>query len=447
VDEVSDVDVAVVGAGLAGLSSAHQLSAAGCRVVVLEARDRVGGRTWSRPLGGDAFLDLGGQWIGPTQDRIAALAAELGIETFPTYSDGVARYRIGGSPTVDLPEADDALAELDRMAAQIPIDAPWMAEHAEEWDAQTLHSWLQPRVTDPAALALLRLIAVAVFTSEPAELSLLHVLVYIRSAGSLSMLTQAAQERRFVGGAQSVSLGLADALGADAVRLGQPVRRLSQTTDGVRVLTDTMAVAARRAVVAVPITLADRIAYDPPLPAFRAQLHQRLAPGTTFKVHGIYDRPFWRDQGLNGRALTDAGFVMATFDNSPPSGEPGILVGFVEADGSRRFARLGPDGRRKAVLDGFVELFGPEAATPRDYVEMSWSDEEWTRGCYGANLAPGAWTRYGEALRESFGRIHWAGAETSTVWMNYMEGAVRSGERAAAEVLDALCEPDAGHPS
>ena len=436
--EVIDADVAVVGAGLAGLATAWRLTEAGRRVVVLEARDRVGGRTWSQQLPGGGVLELGGQWIGPTQDRIAALAAEIGVETFPTYADGVSRLSVAGSESIDLPQADAALAELDRLAAEIPIDAPWMADRADEWDAQTLQSWFDARVDDATAMAFLRLVAIAIFTSEPAELSLLHVLVYIRSAGSLEMLTSAAQERRFVDGAQTVSLRLAERLGPDVVRLGQPVRALAQSSDGVTVRSDGLEVRARRAVVAVPIALADRIAYDPPLTALRAQLHQRLAPGTTFKVHCVYDRPFWRERGLNGRSLSDVGVVMATFDNSPPSGEPGILVGFVEADDSRRFGRLAPDARRKAVVDCFVELFGPEAAKPRDYVEMSWSDEEWTRGCYGANLAPGAWTRYGEALREPFGLVHWAGAETSTVWMNYMDGAVRSGERAAAEVLETL---------
>lgn len=436
----AEVDVVVVGAGLAGLAAARRVAAAGCRVAVLEARDRVGGRTLSRPLAGEAdvVLELGGQWIGPTQDRMRALVAELGIATFPTHAEGESRYAIGDGDGPDLDEAHVVLDELDRMAATVPPDAPWAAELAPEWDAQTLHTWLHARVTDPAVHAFLRLLAVAIFTSEPGELSLLHVLTYIRSAGSLAMLTQAAQEERIVGGAQSVSLRLAEELGPGTVQLGRPVRALRQTADGVAVRTDTGAVTARRAVVAVPIALVDRIAFDPPLPAFRAQLHQRLAPGTTFKVHCTYDRPFWREQGLNGRALSDAGFVMATFDNSPPSGEPGVLVGFVEADQARRFARLTPPARRQAVSDDLVALFGPAAGEPQDYVEMSWSDEEWTRGCYGANFAPGAWTRYGEAVRRPFERVHWAGAETSTVWMNYMEGAVRSGERAADEALAAL---------
>lgn len=428
----------IVGAGLAGLTAARALRAAGHEVAVYEARDRVGGRTWSRAMAGDAFVDLGGQWIGPVQDRITALVEELGIETFPTYADGVARYSIAGEEQVDLPEADQALLELDRMATEIPIDAPWAAERAAEWDSQTFQSWLRARVTDPVALSLLRVLTTAIFTMEPAELSLLHVLIYIRSAGSLEMLTQAAQERRIVGGAQTVSARMAAELGPEIVRLGRPVDRLTQASGAVGVGVGGSSVTARRAIVAVPIALVDRIGFDPPLPAFRAQLHQRVAPGITFKVHCVYERPFWREQGLNGRSLSDAGVVSVTFDNSPPSGAPGILVGFIEADQARRFGGLAPGARREQVIDCLVAMFGSDAADPNDYIEMSWSDEEWTRGCYGANVAPGAWTRYGEAMREPFGLVHWAGSETSAIWMNYMDGAIRSGERAATEVIEAL---------
>lgn len=440
-----DADVVVVGAGLAGLTAARAIRAAGRTVAVIEARDRVGGRTWSRAMDGDAFIDLGGQWIGPGQDRIAALADDLGVETFPTYVDGLPRFSICGRDRIDLARWEKVMAQLDRMAETLPADQPWRAEQAAEWDGQTLQTWLRAHVDDPEMLSLMRVLATSIFTVEPAELSLLHVLAYIRSAGSLWLLTTGAQKRRLLGGAQQVSLRLAEALGDGVVHLGCPVERISQFggTTVIVGLADGSTLVARRVVVAAPIALVDRIAFDPPLPAARAQLHQRVAPGATFKVHCVYPRPFWRDEGLSGQSLSDAGFVSVTYDNSPPSGVPGILVGFVEADEARRFGRLDPASRREAVIGCLVALFGSEAATPVDYVEASWSDEEWTRGCYGANLAPGAWTRYGEALRSPFGLVHWAGAETSAVWMNYMDGAVRSGERAATEVLEALDAGDA----
>lgn len=389
-------------------------------------------------MDGDAFIDVGGQWIGPGQDRIAALAEELGVETFPTHVDGEPRYSIAGRDRIDLAGWERAMQELDRMAETIPIDEPWNAERASEWDAQTLQSWLLANVEDPAVMSLMRVLATSVFTVEPAELSLLHVLAYIRSAGSLWLLTIGAQKRRLVGGSQQVSLRSAEELGSGVVRLGRPVERIAQADGIVTIGTAEATLTARRAIVAAPIALVDRIAFDPPLPAARAHLHQRVAPGATVKVHCVYSRPFWREEGLSGQALSDAGPVSVTFDNSPPSGVPGILVGFVEADEARRFGKLEPEARRKTVIDCLVALFGHDAATPLDYVETSWSEEEWTRGCYGSNLVPGTWTRYGEALRAPFELVHWAGAETSPVWMNYMDGAVRSGERAAAEVLDAF---------
>jgi monoamine oxidase len=430
-------DVAVVGAGLAGLVAARDIQRAGLTVAVLEARDRVGGRTWNRPVSG-GVIEAGGQFTGPTQDRIAALAAEHGVATFPTYDEGRTQFRLkrGGRP--DFGSVGAVFAELDGMAAELPADAPWQAEHAHEWDAQTMRTWLWSRVTDPALMEFLRLVIAAVFTAEADELSLLHVLVYIRSAGSMALLTRVsggAQERRFAGGSHLIAARLAERLGHETVRLRSPVRRIRQTSDGVAVETERISVEARRAIVAVPVPLADRIVYHPALPGHRTQMHQRMAPGASIKINCVYEEPFWRARGFNGQVMSSEGYVGVTFDNSPPSGTPGVLAGFVEADNARRFAHLPPLRRREAALSCFVRYFGPSAADPIDYVETDWSEEEWTRGCFGANLPPGGWTRYGEVLRQPFGLIHWAGAETSPIWMNYMDGAVRSGERAAAEAI------------
>jgi monoamine oxidase len=435
-----NVDVAVVGAGLAGLSAARAVADAGLECVVLEARDRVGGRTWSQVQPDGTVVDLGGQWIGPTQHRMMALVAELGIALFPTYDQGETQRSLGGKDAA-FAKIGDMFADLDAMAATLPQDRPWEAAGAAEWDGLTFQSWLRARFGDANAQALARLVTSALFTAEPEEISLLHVLVYIRSAGSIALLTEVpggAQEQRFVKGAQEVSRRLAEKIGAGRVRLSAPVHRIAQ--DGARAVVEAegLTVEARRVIVAVPIAIADRIRYAPPLPGHRAQLNQRVAPGATIKIHCIYERPFWRERGLNGRLMYDAGPITVSFDNSPAEGGAGVLVGFVEADYARAFARLDDAARRRAVIDCFVRFFGEEAANPIGYVEANWSNEEWTRGCYGANFPPGAWTRYGWALREPFDLLHWAGAETSPIWMNYMEGAVHSGERAAAEVVAAL---------
>ncbi|MFC0533973.1 flavin monoamine oxidase family protein [Phytohabitans kaempferiae] len=433
-----EVDVVVIGGGLAGLMAARALSASGRSVRVLEARDRVGGRTWTRTAASGVPIDFGGQWIGPSQERVTALAAELGIETFPTYAAGSTQYSILETSQVERADARAAMDELDRMAAQVPVEAPWEADEASAWDGQTLQSWLLGRSLDDVSRELLRVLMTGLFTMEPEELSLLHVITYIRSAGSLHQLIKVAQENRLTGGAQTLSLRMADELGPDVVRLASPATAIAQDDSCVRVTTDSEVITARRAIVAVPIVLTDRISFEPPLPAARVQLIQRFATGAAVKVHCVYPDAFWRDNGWNGRSLTGSGYVSVTFDNSPPDGSKGVLVGFIEADKARQFIGLSDTDRRDAVVARFVELFGERAADPDEYLEFEWSEEEWTRGCYSANLAPGGWTRYGPALRRSTGRVHWAGSETSTVWMGYMEGALRSGERAAEEVGLAL---------
>jgi len=427
------VDVAVVGAGTAGLVCARELVRAGRDVMVIEARDRVGGRLLNHHFDDGNVVELGGQWVGPTQDRILALIDELGLETFPTYVTGEVLF-----PDLDedgFTALGNAFATLEELAATVPNEAPWEAPDAAALDATTCASWIDANVSSAQAREVLELLVGALFTASSAELSMLHVLFYIASAGSLTpALTSVeggAQELRVVGGTQRVCERMADELG-DRVVLSSPVRSISQ--DGT-VEADGLSVTADRIVVAVPPTVCDRIAFDPPLPGHRAQLHRRMAAGSVIKCNVVYDTPWWRDEGLSGQSAHPPGPVTITFDNSPPDDSRGILLGFAEADEARRLGRLSPDARRKEVLDGLAAIFGPRALDATDVIEKVWDDEEWTRGCYGANLPPGGWTRYGDAIREPIGRIHWASAETATRWANYIDGAVEGGQRAAREVL------------
>ncbi len=469
--ESLEADVAIVGAGLAGLVAARQIAAAGARPLVVEARDRVGGRLLNEEIGDGKVVEVGGQWIGPTQHRIAALAAELGVGTFPTHDEGRHLIEMEGGlatyegritdarfslvrdlaraiPPAAMADLEQARARLDRMAQQVPLEEPWMAPRAASWDSQTFATWVQRNTRTAAARSLFELATEAVWAAEPADVSLLHVLFYTRSGSGFDSLVGTgggAQQDRFHGGSQRLALLMAEELGAERVRLGAPVRRIEHGESGVVLHADGsggelggLAVRARRAIVAIPPTLAGRVAYDPPLPARRDQLTQRMPQGTVIKTMAIYERPFWREEGLSGQATSDAGPARVVFDNSPPDGSPGVLLGFLEGRLARQWGARPAHQRREAVLAGHARLFGERAARPERFVERVWAEEEWTRGCYGCLMTTGGWTEYGRALRAPIGPLHWAGAETATVWNGYMDGAVRSGERAADEALGAL---------
>jgi monoamine oxidase len=447
-----DADVVVVGAGLAGLAAARDLISAGRSVVLLEARDRVGGRLLNEEIGDGKVVEVGGQWIGPTQDRIAALARDVGVGTFPTYAkgenvlelDGKLRRYTGTIPRIAphvIADFAQAQLKLDRLAKKVPLDAPWRAPNARRLDSQTFESWARRNVYTRAGRTMLDIAFEAVWAAEPADVSLLHVLFYMHSAGGFDALVDTeggAQEDRFEGGSQVVAIRLAERLGDGVVRLGTPVRAIEHSENGVTVHADGAKLRCRRAIVAIPPTLAGRIAYDPPLPAQRDQLTQRMPQGSVIKAMAIYERPFWRDDGLSGQATSETGPARFVIDNSPPDGSPGVLLAFLEGDRARRLGQLPPDDRRREVVAGLTRVFGPRAGNPVRFVERNWAEEPWSRGCYGGYMPPGAWTSYGPALRTPIGPLHWAGTETAEVWCGYMDGAVASGERAAREVLRGL---------
>jgi len=445
------VDVVIVGAGLSGLMAARTLLVAGMEPLVLEARDRVGGRTWTRPASDGTLLDLGGQWIGPTQRRVLTLAEELDVQTFTTWDTGKnIKYHqgehitySGAIPThnpVTSADAVEAMLTLNIMATQVPLDAPWTAPNALEWDSQTFDTWIRANARSDEARELMELVIQAVFSVEARDVSLLHVLFYIHSAGNLMDLvavTGGAQERRISGGTQQLSDKMAAALG-DRVILNAPVHTIAQDEHGVRVEADGVTVSAERAIIALPPTLAGRLRYRPALSGYRDQLTQRVPMGTVIKVQCLYETPFWRAEGLTGQVTSDTGAVRITFDNTPVSGSPGILLGFIEGEEGRRWGRRTPEERRAEVLDCLARYFGERARVPQEYVEISWVEEEYSRGCYAGFLPPGVLTAYGEALRAPIGRLHWAGTETATEWNGYMDGALQAGERAAQEALAAL---------
>jgi monoamine oxidase len=456
-------DVAIVGAGFAGLTAARELRRAGKSVLVLEARDRVGGRALNKEIGGGDISERGATFVGPTQDHILGLAEELGVQKFLTFNKGDNVYvdsngnrstysdkgPTGSAPPdpVILPDLGRTVSRLDRMSTEVPVDAPWDAPSAAEWDQQTFASWLLDNTDTPQFRQLAAIATRPIFGSEPPDLSLLFVLFYIAASGNEDNpgtfernfnTRDGAQMWRLVGGSQRLCLKMARELGDRVVILKAPVRAISQHGGHVTIHARRFEVGAKRVIVAIPPTLAGRIDYRPRLPAQRDQLTQRVPQGTLIKATAVYDRPFWRDAGLNGSVVSYEGPANTTFDDSPRDGSKGVVFGFIGASEARRFAAMSKADRRTAVLRNFRKYFGPKASHPREYFETNWSEKTWTRGCPVAIAGPGTLTEFGRALRKPVGKIHWAGTETSTFWNGYMDGAVRSGERAAREVLGEL---------
>lgn len=443
-------DVIVVGAGISGLTAAWRLALAGRQVKVLEANKRVGGRTLNHSFASGEVVEVGGQWVGPTQERIHSLLSELNLSTYPQWNQGDNLTLFGGrlkpyrgtipkfAPHVLL-DVLQAHVRLDRMAREVPLSDPSLHPRAELWDSLTFAEWLRRNVRTATGRKVFELMCGAVFAASPHDLSFLHVLFYIRSGNNLDTLLGVeggAQQDRILGGSQRICQLLAERLG-DAVQTGEPVRAVRQSDSGVELISDRGVHQAAHVIFAIPPTQLLRITQEPLLPSWRDQLLQRLPQGAVIKCMALYDKPFWRERGLSGQATSELGPVRLTFDNSVPGSPRGVLLGFIEGDEARQWnARLSGD-RRTQVLECFARYFGDEARHPIDYVDKSWAEEPFARGCYAALFPPGLWSSGAARLREPYGRLHFAGTETATHWMGYFDGAVEAGERAAREVLGA----------
>ena len=440
-------DVVVIGAGLAGLTAARELTRSGFDVVVLEGRDRVGGRTKPATCAG-VPIDLGASFVGPTQDAILKLAADLGCDTTPTYSDGANLIRWRGSVRryhgtipalglVGLLDMGRIQWQFERIAARVDIRAPWSSQRAAKLDEISLGTWLRKVKATATSRDLMSIMSRVTWGAEPDEVSMLHAVRYVKTSGGLDRMLDTAggaQQDHFTRGTHEISARIAAELG-NRIRLGAVVSRIEWSADAVAVNSSAGVVEARRAVVAVAPGQRLDIDIAPAPPIEYQQLSQRWPLGALTKAYAAYPRPFWRDSGLSGQSLSDEGPVFITFDVGPATGGPGILLGFTDPRG---FDALPDEQRREKAVACFVALFGEEAANPIDYVDQRWGAEDFAPGGPTAAVPPGSWTEFGPLLRAPVGPLHWAGTETADEWTGFMDGAVRSGQRAAGEVAATL---------
>ena len=442
-------DVLIIGAGAAGTTAANDLRRAGLSVAVLEARDRVGGRLWTDVIDG-AMLEIGGQWVSPDQDALKDTIEELGLETFSRYRDGDSVYvgpdgqthRFTGEMFPVSAETEKVIADvtsrLDAMVAEIDPDQPWAHPKAQEWDTITWDAWLRQQTDDDEAVRNLAFATGSAMLTKPTHaFSLLQSLLMAASAGSYSNLVDAdfILDKRVVGGLQQVPQLLAERLGED-VFLNQPVRTLEWSDAGVVATTDEMTVKARYAILAFAPVLYNRISFVPSLPRRQHQMHQHISMGFVIKVHAVYDRPFWREQGLSATAFSPYELVHEAYDNTNHGDERGTLVGFVSDQNADDVFTLTAEGRKERILESLSHYYGPEAKNPVVYYESDWGTEEWTRGAYAASFDMGGLHRYGADLRSAVGPIHFACSDMAGAGYQHVDGAIRMGRLAASQIVE-----------
>ncbi len=459
--EQLECDVVVVGAGVTGLTAATRLAAARKSVVVLEARERIGGRLWTDVVDGQ-MREIGGQWVSPDQTALLETLDELGLQTYSRYRDGESLYitrdgelrRFTGDvfPAGERTEQEiiRLIEVLDGLTAEVDPAAPWAHPRAQELDQISFRGWLEQQTVDEEARENIALFVAEAMLTKPAHtFSLLQALLMAASAGGFSNLVDAdfILDKRVVGGLQQVPLRLADKLGADSVRLGTPVRTIEwddsgATVTGEGVTGEGVEVRARHVVVAVPPNLYDRIRYVPALPRLRQQLQQHQSLGLVIKVHATYETPFWRDAGLSGTAFSPYQLVHEAYDNTNHGESRGTLVGFVAAERADALLRLSADDRRSRILDSLAAYFGPEARRPVTYYESDWAAEEWTQGAYAASFALGGLTRYGELQLQPVGPIRFGSSDLAGLGYQHVDGGIRVGRRLADDVIAATLDEE-----
>lgn len=452
----SVLDAVIIGAGFSGLNAARVLRSASKNIVVLETRDRVGGRTKHGQIAG-LDVDLGGMWLAPSQVQLVALADNMDVKRYPTFLAGKSVLTMAGktglvngenfTEFLNMSEKIQAyllLRKINRLLSALDDSAPWDSSQSKDLDYTSVEAWLCKATKSERLRALIRVICASLFCAETSQISLLFFLTYLKGGGGLESMISAdtggGQNLLFHGGVHQIARNMAQELG-DFLHLNEPVHSIDVSSTEAVVVTGLARYKAKRVIVAVPPTLINRINITPPLPGTQSALHNRVNMGSVIKFWIAYPTPFWRQQGFNGSIVRDDKLASPCFDVSPPDSKLGLIAGFFEADHALHARDSSKEHRREQVIDMLVEHFGEQALNPLDYIDEDWTKEEWSKGCYGAFAPPGVMTHYGNWLRTPHHTIHWAGTETATEWAGYIEGALQAGERAAREVLEGLAHP------
>lgn len=439
-------DVVIVGAGLAGLAAADHLTRAGHDVLVLEGRDRVGGRIHTTEIAG-VRVDAGATWVAPGHTAVRDLAARLDCRFVPQYDQGKGVLSFRGRRRVEsltalrpwvMLDLWRIMTSLQKMVDKLPVAAPYEHPTAAELDSMSFGEWLTRKHALRDTRAFMGILTTVHWGTAVGDVSLFNVMRYIKTLGGLEHMMAVEggdQQDRILGTTHTLVTRLADTLG-DRVITGSPVERIV-TDDGghVTVHTGAHTVHARYVIVTAAPSHRSTITFTPELPDQHYGLARSWRLGALSKAFVAYERPFWRAQGLSGQAMSDNETAFLTFDVSPDIDGPGILMVFCDARG---FDGHDEPERRRRVVGHVTDLFGPQAAHPIDYTDFSWGNDTFAPG--GPNPAPAAttWTTFGRHLREPVGAVHWAGSETADATSGTMNGAILSGQRAATEVAARL---------
>lgn len=433
-------DVVIIGAGFAGLAAGLSLKKQGLKTVILEARNRVGGRTETKWLEDGTQIDLGGQWLGPTQYRMYELAEEYDVLTFPSQLFGKGQYHYLEDVHDQEPEEMlDLFETIDKLAEQVNLEFPHQSSNIETQDRITLASWLSMQTEDEEVAGFVgRMLAGGLLASDAGEVSLFQMLYYIKAGNGVQSLLGAkggAQQDRVVGGPQAIAEKMAEDYGS--VILQQVVKEVVKKKNGYLVETRTgEQYSAAHVLIAVPPTVINsQITFTPELPVWKKKTLQSILPGSASKYHAVYEQPFWRESGLSGQRNMSKGLIIESLDNSLVDQKKGILTFFVYGIDSIQLNKLSEEERKARLIEQLVKLYGEQARNPEHFITQDWNEEPFTNGCFSGHFTPGGFIKYGEFLQSEVDGMHFAGTETATIWNGYFEGAVRSGEREAQKIV------------